>query len=107
MNINQSEWIWLNDQNVCSAQHLIEVSGLSDEELDELINNGVIMPVDEHAQQKTFLLHYVVVAKNARRLRDDFELDRHGLALALTLMKRIDELQAELNAVQIKTVDAV
>jgi chaperone modulatory protein CbpM len=103
MNINQSEWIWLNDQDICSAQHLIEVSGLSGEELDELINNGVILPIDDQARQKTFLLHYVVVAKNARRLRDDFELDRHGLALALTLMKRIDELQEELNAMQANT----
>ncbi len=107
MNIHQSEWVWLNDQNVCSAQHLIEVSGLSDEELDELINNGVIMPIDEHAQQKTFFLHYVVVAKNARRLRDDFELDKHGLALALTLMRRIDELQAELNAARANADDTI
>lgn len=106
MNINQSEWIWLNDQNVCSAQHLIEVSGLSNEELDELINNGIIMPVDDRAQQKTFFLHYVVVAKNARRLRDDFELDRHGLALALTLMKRINDLQEKLDAMKTYADDA-
>lgn len=32
----------------------------------------------------------------ARRLRDDFELDRAGLALALRLMQRIDALEQEI-----------
>jgi chaperone modulatory protein CbpM len=35
------------------------------------------------------------VARLARRLRDDFELDRAGLALALRLMQRIDSLEQE------------
>ena len=35
------------------------------------------------------------VARLARRLRDDFELDRAGLALALRLMQRIDTLEQE------------
>jgi chaperone modulatory protein CbpM len=99
MKVNLSEWIWLNDHAVCSAQHLAEVSGLSAEEVDDLIESGVIVPVDDNAQPKSFYLRYVVTANTARRLRDDFELDLHGVALALTLMQRIDELQQELNAV--------
>ena len=35
-----------------------------------------------------------------RRLRDAFELDRHGVALAMTLMRRIEELEMELTAVR-------
>lgn len=100
MKIDVAEWIWLNDQGVCSARYLVEVSGLSNEELDDLIENGVIVPVDDNAQPKSFQLRYVVTANMARRLRDDFELDRHGVALALTLMRRIDELEAELNSVR-------
>jgi len=100
MTVTVSEWIWLNDHGVCSAEHLSEVSGLSNEELGELIDIGVIVPVDDKVRPMEFQLRYVVIANTARRLRDDFELDRHGVALALTLMRRIDDLQEELSAVR-------
>jgi chaperone modulatory protein CbpM len=73
---------------------------LSNEEFDELLETGVIVPVDNTAQVKSFQLHYVVIAKTARRLRDDFELDLRGVTLAMTLVRRIDELQKELAATQ-------
>ena len=98
MKVNASEWIWPNDHDVCSARHLIEVSGLSNEEFDELLEIGVIVPIDNTTQVKSFQLRYIVTANTARRLRDDFELDLHGVALAMTLVRRIDELQSELIA---------
>lgn len=97
MKFDATEWIWLNEQARCSAQNLVEVSGLSAEELDDLIENGVIAPADVNAQPISFPLRYVVVACMARRLRDDFELDRHGVTLAMTLIRRIEELETELN----------
>ncbi|HSY29355.1 MAG TPA: chaperone modulator CbpM [Burkholderiaceae bacterium] len=90
--------VWLSDVDVCSAKHLIEVSGLSREEFDVLVEIGVIVPISDNDHTKAFQLHYVVTANTARKLRDDFELDLHGMALAMTLMRRIDELQKELNA---------
>ena len=98
MKIDVSEWIWLNDQGTCSAQHLIEISGLTHEELDVLVDNDIIVPVDKQANQRSFHLHYLATARTARRLRDDFELDQNGLTLALTLIGRIDELRQQLNA---------
>ncbi|WP_369125181.1 chaperone modulator CbpM, partial [Cryobacterium sp. RTS3] len=41
-------------------------------------------------------------ARTARRLRDDFELDGHGLAVALNLLRRIRELEAQLTHAQAK-----
>ncbi|MDY7577454.1 chaperone modulator CbpM [Herbaspirillum sp. RTI4] len=110
MKIDISEWVWLNDRAVCSAAHLLEVSGLSEDELSDLMDAGVIAAAatdaaadDMTAPQQSlatasFHLHYVVVARRARRLRDDFELDKNGVALALALIQRIDALQAELDA---------
>jgi chaperone modulatory protein CbpM len=97
MNVNVEEWIWLNDAGVCPAQYLIEVSGLSNDELADLIDNGIIVPVDENTVPRSFSMRHVVTATQARRLRDDFELDRHGVALAMTLLRRIDALEAELS----------
>ena len=100
MKVSHTEWIHLDDQGRCSAQHLTEVSGLSHAELGDLIDNELIVPIDAVAEPKQFALQYLVVANRARRLRDDFELDRHGVALALTLILRIDALEQELRALR-------
>src|SRR4051794_13945030 len=102
MIVHVADSIWLNGSGVCSLEHLSEVSGLSIEEIDDLIESGVITPMDVHAQPRLFQMRTVITVKTARRLRDDFQLDRHGMALALTLLKRIDELEAQLQAFQTK-----
>ena len=98
--INTSHWIWLNDQAVCSALHLAEISGLTVEEIDELIANRVIVPVDDAVIPPAFALRWVVTATTARRLRDDFELDRNGVSLALTLMQRIEDLEVQVGSLR-------
>jgi chaperone modulatory protein CbpM len=102
MKISVSEYVWLNDRSLCSVEHLAEVSGLSIEDLGDLIEMGLIVPADIDAQPKSFSLHYEVTANLARRLRDDFELDRNGMVLAVRLMQRIEALQEELEAVRAK-----
>ncbi len=98
MKVMQSEWIILDEHDVCSAQFLIEVSGLSNEEIDELIDNEVIVPVDGSSRSLSFPWFCIATAHRARRLRDDFELDSHGMVLALKLLCRIDALQHELDS---------
>jgi chaperone modulatory protein CbpM len=104
MKIDTSDWVWLNDREVCSAQQLAEVSGLSSDEINELVEMGVLTPVDVPAQPQSFHLRCIVTVKTARRLRDDFELDRNGMVLALTLMQRIEALHEELNALRARIV---
>jgi len=89
-----------DESGVCSAQFLTEVSGLSDDELGELIDNEVIVPVEDNSPVRSFPLYCLAIASRARKLRDDFELDTHGMVLALTLLYRIDVLELELNAVR-------
>jgi chaperone modulatory protein CbpM len=107
MMVQVTDSVWLDDAGVCTAEQLAEVSGLSVEEIDDLIENGVITPVDERAQPKSFRLHHMVTVRTARRLRDDFELDRHGVALALTLLGQIDGLEAELQAARVRLLHAI
>lgn len=75
---------------------LAELSGLSEAELHELVDGDVMVPVDPGATQWTFRAEYIVAAKTARRLRDDFELDAQGIVLALTLLDRVRDLEAQL-----------
>ena len=98
MSLQLTETIWLNETGVCRLEHLADVSGLSIEEIEDLIENGVIAPADQPAEPRSFQLRHVLTVKTARRLRDDFQLDRHGLTLALTLLQRISDLEAELKS---------
>ena len=91
-----TESVWLNTSDICSFEHVVEVSGLSAQELRELIEIGVIQPSNADADNYFFHTHCIVLARKARRLRDDFELDTRGLALALNLLRRVDKLETEI-----------
>lgn len=89
--------IWLNSNDVCSFEHVVEVSGIKHSDLLELIDAGVIQPSGTDRGNYMFHTECIVVARQARRLREDFELDTQGLALAMTLLGRIHRLEEQLD----------
>jgi chaperone modulatory protein CbpM len=95
-----TEMLWLDEQHTLSLSELAELSGLTHEDVEELVDYGVIAPVESGTTQATFHARYVVTAKTARRLRDDFELDARGVALAMTLIERMHELEERLRELQ-------
>jgi chaperone modulatory protein CbpM len=91
-----TEMLWLDEHTTITLSELAELSGMSPDDISELIDYGVISPIEAHATQATFHAHYVITAKTAQRLRTDFELDTHGVALAMMLIERVQELEAQL-----------
>jgi ABC-type taurine transport system substrate-binding protein len=81
-------------------RELVELSGLSEAEVRELVDYGVLTPADEATSQWVFSVQSITIARTARRLREDFELDPHGVALLLAYLDRIHELEAELCALR-------
>lgn len=96
MAVHITESVWLNASDICSFDHLVQVSGLAPDTLLDLIDAGVLEPSNQDPANYFFHVDCIIVARTARRLRDDFELDPQGLALAVSLMRRIDALEAEL-----------
>lgn len=96
MKVELTEVLWLDEQQELSLAELVALSGLAEEELRELVDYGVIAPVDPEAEPPVFRADCVVIARTACRLRAAFELDAPGLALALTLLGRIHDLEAQL-----------
>ena len=92
----QPEAAWLGEEVGVSLEELASLSGLTDAALRELVGYGVLQPLDVREVQWTFSAHWVVVARKACRLRNDFELDLNALALALSFLDRIRELELEL-----------
>ena len=87
---------WLYERYELSLSQLCELSGLSEAELRGLVDCGAIAPADPLAREWTFSSDRLVVARSAFRLRRDFELDSQGLALAVTLLERVRDLEEQL-----------
>jgi len=94
--------MWLHEQHELLLEELCELSGLSETELRELVDYGVLAPIDSDAQHWTFSADRLIVARSARRLRKDFDLDPHGVALAVTLLERVHDLEEELRDLRAK-----
>lgn len=97
MRIDLTELIWLDESTECTLGELAERSRLSPAEIMELVECGVLLPSDHSAPQHRFTAGALATARTAARLRDDFEIDLHGVALALALLKRIEELEGRLH----------
>jgi len=100
MKIEQATW--LNEHYEFSLEELCELSGLSEAELRELVDHGVLAPIEPGARAWTFRADRLVVARSAHRLRKELELDPHGVALVVTLLERVRGLEAELRDLQAK-----
>jgi len=94
MRIEQESW--LHERYELSLSQLCELSGLSEAELRGLVDCGAIAPADPDAREWTFSADRLLVARSAFRLRRDFDLDFHGLALAVTLLERVRDLEDQL-----------
>ena len=81
---------WIGEVHELSITQLQELSGLPAHELQELVDCGALQPLDETAAP----------LRTATRLRHSFELEPHGLALAVSLLERIRDLEAQLEQVR-------
>ena len=93
MPTERDEAVWLHTQAQLSIFEVAQSSGLSQELLRDLVECGALPLADPQAW--TFGADCVTRLRTAARLRNDFELEDDVLALVLSFLERIEELQAE------------
>lgn len=98
MKFELTEAVWLDERQQFSLADLADLSGLSQAELRQLIEYEALMPGTTGAAEMQFGAECLVIARTACRLRNDFDLDAGALALTLTLLNRIHDLEAQLHA---------
>jgi chaperone modulatory protein CbpM len=76
-----------------AADEVLRITGMSGAEFTLLTELGVVT-----AQGGRYAAHVISTGRRAVRLRDAFELEGSGLALALSLLARIDDLENRLQA---------
>jgi chaperone modulatory protein CbpM len=100
MKPEQADAVWLDAHHEFSFAELVQFSGLSEAELRELVDYGALVPNNPQGAEWTFSGDIVVTVQAAGRLRADLELDPQALALALTLIGRIRDLEAQLRGLR-------
>ena len=96
MKLELTEAVWLDERGALTLVELAECSGLTEPELRDLVELGALEPINPDASVWSFGSKCIVAARAARRLRNDFELDMHGLAVVLSLLERVETLENEL-----------
>ena len=97
MTIELTQAFFVDEGVSFSLSQLTLHSGLSEDEVHALVDSGAFSPADPAASFWRFSAHCVIVARNARRVRDEFALtDAHSLAVVLRLLQRIEALKRAL-----------
>jgi chaperone modulatory protein CbpM len=93
-----AETAWMTDHTEVTLGELAALSGLPEDMVCELVECGALAPAGSSRVQWTFSARCVVTMRTAGRLRNDFDLDANALALAVSLLERIHELESQLHA---------
>jgi chaperone modulatory protein CbpM len=91
---------WLTEECEFSIHELVELSGSSVEELRELVEFGAITPVNPESSNWVFPGQCLLTVRAACRLRASFDLETHGVALVISLLERIRDLEAEMEGLR-------
>ena len=97
--------VWLHCAECISISELIALSGLTEDEVSDLVDAGALRPANPLERPWTFGADCVVVVRQAARLRDDLELDTHAMAIALGLLAQIQALEAQLSQLRARQSD--
>lgn len=98
MNIETCEALRIDERGEITWTQLIELSGLGEAELRELVDDGALQPIAPEAPAWSFHGRAIVVARAAGRLRRELDLDAHALAVVMRFLARIEALEAQLRA---------
>lgn len=91
----------LDEECLLSLDELAEISGLERTLIEELAEAGLLTLAP--GRDQTFTALSLTIARRARRLRADFALEESGVVLALTLLQRIEALEASLRELQCRS----
>lgn len=85
-----------DEQRRVTLKELSGLCGVQSSLIVELVDEGVLEPVDVHATRWSFSGTSVRRVQIATRLQRDLDVNMPGIALALDLMEELEELRRRL-----------
>ena len=90
---------FLDEHTTVALDELTQASGLATSDIVELVEFGVFEPLPSREQWR-FSARCIVRARQAARLRRDFQLDSAALAVALAYLDRIESLEQQVRELE-------
>jgi chaperone modulatory protein CbpM len=95
-----TEAVWLTEDTQFSLAQLAELAGIPESEVRELVDYGAVTPVDPESSPWILNGKCLLTIRTASRLRVSFDLEPHGVALIVSLLERIHDLEAQLGSLR-------
>ena len=90
----------LDASQTITFSELAQCCGMSEAELDELVDYCALVPVPAANQERSFSAQWVMPLRTASRLRLDFDLDMFTVAILLGHLNRIEILERQVLSLQ-------
>ena len=100
MKSEHTEAVWLTEDTQFSLAQLAELAGIPESEVRELVDYGAVTPVDPESSPWIFNGKCLLTIRTASRLRVSFDLEPHGVALIVSLLERIHDLETQLGSLR-------
>lgn len=100
MSQQQAQWRWLDARETVTQAELSHCCGLSEAELDELIDYCALVPVTPNNPDRIFSAQWVTPLRHASKMRNDFDLDLFTVAIVLGNLHRIEVLEQQVFSLQ-------
>lgn len=95
-----SEMLWLDARDVLTLPELAEACAVQAAELQEMVDDGVLRPVQQDQPMWVFSAEYVMPLRKADRLRRAFDLDLFTVGLLTEHLLCIEALEAQVLALR-------
>jgi chaperone modulatory protein CbpM len=100
MTQENAQWHGPDSLETVSLTELSHCCGMTEAELDELVEYCALLPVSPATPERAFSAQWVVPLRNAAKLRMDFDLDMFTVAIVLDNLTRIEVLERQVHSLQ-------
>jgi chaperone modulatory protein CbpM len=100
MQVETHEYLWLHAPGTVSQSELARMCRIAEDELEELIEYGLLVPLGGAPHARVFDAGCVQPLREAGTMRDRFDLDLFVLGLMFSQLERIASLEQQVRSLQ-------
>lgn len=94
------EFAWSDVRETLTAAELARASGLTVDDVRELVDYGGLRPLPHAGPEPMFRAEVLTALREAARVRRDFDLDLFAVAVLLGYLDRIAALERQVHSLQ-------